>query len=108
VAQGCRCRGACAVADRYAADKAHFPDIQEQGRKTFQGYLEQIDRRLAGREWLCDAYSVLDPYAFTFYFWGLRREYPVASLKNYTAHRDRMLQRPAVRRVVEDENLKVQ
>jgi glutathione S-transferase len=94
--------------ERYAADKAHFADIQEQGRKTFQGYLEQIDRRLAGRDWLSDAYSVLDPYAFTFYFWGFRREYPMAELKSYTAHRDRMLQRPAVRRAVEDEKIKVQ
>jgi hypothetical protein len=27
----------------------------------------------AGREWLSDKYSVLDPYAFVFYTWGVRR-----------------------------------
>ena len=50
---------------------------------------------------------MLDPYAFTFYVWGIRRELPVGELKSYTAHRDRMMARPAVQRVVADENLKV-
>jgi glutathione S-transferase len=93
--------------ERYATDKAHFPDIQAQGRKTFHAYLQQVDGMLAGREWLSDKYSVLDPYAFTFYVWGIRRELPVGELKNYTAHRDRMMSRPAVQRVVADEDLKV-
>jgi glutathione S-transferase len=93
--------------ERYATDKSHFPDIQAQGRKMFHEYLKQIDGMLAGRQWLSDQYSVLDPYAFTFYFWGFRRELPVGELKNYTAHRDRMLARPAVQRVVEDEKVKI-
>ena len=93
--------------ERYATDKAHFPDIQEQGKKTFHGYLKQIDGMLAGRQWLSDQYSVLDPYGFLFYAWGVRRELPVAELKSYTAFKDRMLQRPAVRRIVEDEKVKV-
>ena len=57
---------------------------------------------LAGREWLSDSYSVLDPYAFTFYSWGLRRELPMRDMKNYTAFKDRMMQRPAVQRIVEE------
>src|SRR5689334_726924 len=93
--------------ERYATDASYYPNIQEQGRKTCHLHLKQIDERLAGREWLSDAYSTLDPYAFTFYTWGVRREIPVAELKNFTAHKDRMLARPAVRRVVEDEKVKV-
>jgi glutathione S-transferase len=93
--------------ERYATDKALFPNIQEQGRKSFHEYLKQIDRRLAGRQWLSDQYSVVDPYAFIFYTWGVRRELPMAELKNFGAHKDRMLQRPAVQRVVEDEKVKV-
>jgi glutathione S-transferase len=93
--------------ERYATDKSHFPDLQAQGRKMFHEYLKQVDGMLAGREWLSDAYSVVDPYAFTFYTWGVRRELPMAELKNYTAHKDRMLARPAVQRVVEDEKIKV-
>ena len=93
--------------ERYATDPAYFPNIQEQGRKTFHLHLKEIDARLAGREWVSDAYSVLDPYAFLFYTWGVRRELPVAELRNYTAHKERMLVRPAVRRIVEDEKVKV-
>jgi glutathione S-transferase len=93
--------------ERYASDSTLFPNIQDMGRKTFHGYLQQIDARLAGRQWLSDQYSVLDPYAFTFYSWGVRRELPMAELKAYTAFKDRMLQRPAVGRVVEDEKVKV-
>lgn len=93
--------------ERYTADASHFPGIQAQGKKSFHEYLKQIDGMLAGREWMSDQYSVLDPYAFTFYTWGIRREVPMAEMKNYTAHKDRMLKRPAVQRVVEDEKVKL-
>lgn len=93
--------------ERYTADESALPGIKEMGLKTFHGYLTQIDGMLAGREWLSDKYSVLDPYALVFYAWGLRRELPMAELKNYTAFKDRMAQRPAVQRVLEDERVKI-
>lgn len=93
--------------ERYATDQAMFPNLQAQGRKMFFEYLGQIDGMLAGREWLSDTYTVLDPYAFTFYTWGVRREMPMSDLKHFTAHKDRMMARPAVRRAVEDEKVKV-
>ena len=93
--------------ERYATNKESFPDIQATGKKSFHGYLEQIDGMYAGREWLGERYSVLDPYALVFYSWGLKRELPVAQMKNYTAAKDRMLQRPAVRRILENEGVKV-
>jgi glutathione S-transferase len=93
--------------ERYTADQSAFPGIKDMGLKTFHGYLKQIDEKLAGREWFGDSYSVLDPYGFVFYTWGARRDLPMAELKNYTAHKDRMLKRPAVARVVEDEKVKV-
>ena len=93
--------------ERYTSNTAYYPDLQEQGRKTVHGYLQQLDQRLAGRDWLSDAYSVLDPYAFTFYTWGVRRELPMAELKSYTAFKDRMVKRQAVQRVMADENIKL-
>jgi glutathione S-transferase len=93
--------------ERYALDEAAFPTLKEVGRKTFHGYLKQIDGMLAGREWLSEKYSALDPYAFTFYAWGVRRELPMAEMASYTAFKDRMLQRPAVQRVVADEKVKL-
>jgi glutathione S-transferase len=93
--------------ERYTADASAFPGIKDMGLKTFYTYLKQIDGMLGGREWLSDRYSVLDPYAFVFYTWGVRRELPMAELKNYTAHKDRLLKRPAAARVVADEKVKV-
>ncbi len=93
--------------ERYASDSALFPNIQQMGRSTFQTYLQQIDTRLAGRQWLADTYTVLDPYALVFYTWGVRRELAMAELKNYAAFKDRMLARPAVGRILADENITV-
>jgi glutathione S-transferase len=93
--------------ERYTSDQSAYPAIKEMGLKTFHGYLQQTDKMLSGREWLSDKYSVLDPYAFVFYTWGVRRELPMAEMKNYTAFKDRMLKRPAVQKVVENEKVKV-
>jgi len=93
--------------ERYTDDKAAFPGIQAKGKQSFHDYLKQIDALYAGREWLSDKYSVLDPYAFVFYVWGVRRELPVADLKNYTAFKDRMVKRPGVQRVLADEGIKL-
>ena len=93
--------------ERYASDPSVYPQLQEMGKKTFHGYLKQIDGMLAGRQWLADKYTVLDPYGFVFYTWGVRRELPMQELKSYTAFKDRMLERPAVQRVVKEEGVKV-
>jgi glutathione S-transferase len=93
--------------ERYATDKAAHANIQETGKKSFTGYLEQIDGMYAGREWLGDKYSVLDPYALVFYSWGVKRELGVQQMKSYSAAKDRMMQRPAVRRIIEKEGVKL-
>jgi glutathione S-transferase len=93
--------------ERYTEDKSAFAGLQAMGKKTFHEYLKQTDGMYARREWLSDKYSVLDPYAFVFYVWGVRRELPMAELKHYSAFKDRMLTRPAVQRVVADEGVKL-
>ena len=93
--------------ERYTTDPSAFQTIREVGLKAFHTYVEQIDTMLAGREWLSDRYSVVDPYGLVFYAWGVRRELPMGELKNYTAFKDRMLERPAVQRVIESEQVKV-
>lgn len=92
---------------RYAADPAVHPQIQERGRETFDDYLRQIDSKLAGRNWFTDQYSVADPYLFVFYPWGLRRGYPMQELKHFTAFKDRMLERPAVQKILATEKIRL-
>lgn len=92
---------------RYATDVATHPNLQATGITAYTEYLRQLDRMLAGREWFGDSYSVLDAYGLVFYSWAQRRasDFPMAELGNYRAFRDRMLARPAVRKVLEDERV---
>ncbi len=62
---------------------------------------------LAGREWFLDRFSAVDCYGFVFWGWGMRAGLPMRELRNYAAHKDRMLARPAVRRVLEREGVAV-
>lgn len=90
--------------ERFATDVATHDNIKATGRDNFLAALREIDGMLAGRKWILgDAFSVVDGYALVFYGWGKRIGLPVEELKNYTAWKDRMLARPAVRRVLERE-----
>jgi len=93
--------------ERYATDPATHDNIKATGKKVFQGYLQEIDSMYAGKDYLFDKFSVVDPYAFVLYTWGVRRELPMHEMKNYTAFKDRMVARPAVQRVMEDEKIKL-
>lgn len=86
---------------QYTTDESAFAEIQAIGRKTFWNYLQEIDRLLTGKEWLFDQYTIADPYALIFYWSGVRQKLPVHDLQAFTAHKDRLIQRPAVRRVLE-------
>jgi glutathione S-transferase len=93
--------------ERYTPDTSAHASIKETGLKTFHNHLKQIDGMLSGREWFADEFSVLDPYGLVFYTWGVRRELPMGELKNYTGFKDRMMQRPAVAKVIAEEKVKV-
>ena len=90
--------------DKFTEDKAAYDGIKAAGKKEAWDNLSEIDAMLAKGPWMLGAqFTTCDPYAMVFYGWGLRAELPVANLKNYTAWKDRMLQRPAVRKVLERE-----
>ena len=89
---------------RFSEDESAHPGIKDMGRKSFFANLEEIDRLLQGKTWQQGSqFTTCDPYALVFYAWGFRAEMPVTGLKNYTAWKDRMLQRPAVRKILERE-----
>ncbi|HZK90997.1 MAG TPA: hypothetical protein VFC56_12695 [Stellaceae bacterium] len=57
-----------------------------------------------GEEWVMGAdYTACDPYTLVFYGWGTRIGMPTGDLKSYIGFKNRMLQRPAVRTVLERE-----
>lgn len=90
--------------ERFAAEPSAHEAVKASGREAFWASLQEIDALLAGKTWLAgDRYSVCDPYALVFYAWGKRIELPVETLKNYTAWKERMMARKAVRSVLERE-----
>jgi len=90
--------------ERFADDASVFDKLKEKGRSNFWAALQEIDGMLAGKQWMLgDEFSMVDGYALVFYAWGKRIGLPLPELKNYTAFKDRMLERPAVKRVLERE-----
>jgi glutathione S-transferase len=98
--------GHIARTERYVDDEAAKEAVKAKGKASFQGYLEEIDRLLAGQKWcLGNQYTVADPYLLLFYRWANRLKMPVRELKHYSAVIDRILARPAVQKVMADEGI---
>lgn len=88
----------------YCEDPAGQAAVKETGKKNFWAALQEIDGIVAGKTWMQgDQFTACDPYALVFYGWGKRIDLPVKDLANYTAWKHRMLERPAVRKVLEKE-----
>lgn len=91
--------------ERFAADATAQPSVKETGKKSFWTNAQEIDGLLAGKDWIMgSSFSVADCYALVFYGWGLRAELPMKELANYTAFKERMLKRPAVKKVLVSED----
>jgi glutathione S-transferase len=91
--------------ERFAEDEVAHASVKETGRKTFFACCQEIDSLLQGKEWIMGSqYTVADPYMLVFYGWGVRSGLPMHELASYTAWKDRMLQRPAVRKILERED----
>jgi glutathione S-transferase len=91
---------------RYADDPGAQEAIKAKGRVMYFEYLSEIDRLLTGRKWAVgDHYTVVDGYLLVFYRWGNRQKMPVANLKAYTGLIRRVMERPAVKKVMADEGI---
>ena len=91
---------------RYVDGDDHQAAVKAKARENYDGYLKEIDGLLKGRKWaIGNHYTVVDAYLLVFYRWGNRTGLPVKSLSNYTALMDRVLARPAVKKVMADEGI---
>jgi glutathione S-transferase len=91
--------------ERFTTEEAGHAAIKAKGRETFLTVLQELDGLLAGRQaFVGDGPTVADLYSLVFYGWGKRIELPMQDLTAYTALKDRLTARPAVRRVLEREN----
>ena len=88
-------------AERFAEGEAAQASVKALGKISFWSNLEEINALLAGKHWLIgEQYSVTDAYALVFYGWALRSELPIHELTHYSAWKNRMLERPAVKKIL--------
>jgi glutathione S-transferase len=85
-----------------------MPGSEESTVRIARGETERnfaiIDATLAGKDWAFGSYSVVDPYLFVFHHWAKTRfNIDLSGYPNYRALYERVLARPAVKRMLEKE-----
>lgn len=93
---------------RFASDEGAYPTVQASGHDNVRTYFDEIEALAAQGEWLLgDRFSVADPYLLVFYRWGGMLGLDMSSYPAWTAHKDRMLARPSVRRALAREGIEI-
>ena len=89
----------------YSANEAEFEVIQKRGREIVIKGFAVINEILAGKHYVVDNFSFADAALFYVEFWAdkIKLELP----PNCLAHYQRILQRPAVRRVLLEEGYRI-
>ncbi|WGS19886.1 MULTISPECIES: glutathione S-transferase family protein [unclassified Bradyrhizobium] len=90
--------------ERFVADQVAHGSVKDGAKEGYWRQCQEIDTLLSSQAWLGgNQYTVCDPYALVYYGWAAVFGLPVAELVSYTDHKERLLARPAVRRVLERE-----
>jgi len=90
--------------ERFAEGEAAQTAVKENGKESFWANCREIDSMIQGNDWIMGRdYTLVDPYALVFYGWGQRSGLSMQELEAYTAWQGRMMNRPTVRKTVEDE-----
>ena len=91
---------------RFSADEGVHGAIQQGGREAVERYFAEIENLIIGDGWLAgDAFTAADSYVLTFFRWGVRVGIGMDAFPKMAALTGRVLERPAVRRVLEHEGL---
>lgn len=89
---------------RFTDNEDLFDNIRAKATATYWESMQEIDSLVAGNKWMMgEDYTVVDPYALVFYGWGVSNGMPMKDLTHFTRHKNQMLERPAVRMVLERE-----
>ncbi|MGH6681876.1 MAG: glutathione S-transferase family protein [Bradyrhizobium sp.] len=89
---------------RWASEESSFADMKRMVPKTFAACFALIERDMLRGPWVMgEAYSICDPDLFTLTGWLEGDSVDISTLSKVMAHRNRMLERPAVRKVVAEE-----
>ncbi len=89
---------------RWATDEASFADMKRMAPKTVGTSFALIERDLLKWPWvMCETYTICDPYLFTIAQWLEGDGVDLSALPKVVEHRQRMSERPAVRKAIDQE-----
>ncbi|MDI1262196.1 MAG: glutathione S-transferase family protein [bacterium] len=89
---------------RWAVEESSFADMKRKVPETMAASFGLIERDMIKGPWVMgEQYTICDPYLFTLGMWLEGDGVDLATLPKVMAHRKRMLERPAVQKVVADE-----
>lgn len=88
----------------FTPNEAGHDAVKARGREMIEKGYALLDKQLAGKEWVAGSYSIADSAVFYVSYWGAKRM-GMTLPPNLLAHFDRMMARPAVRRMLAAEGL---
>ena len=91
-------------ASNYTPNPADEDKVKERGKEIVEKGYAVLDKALTGKDYVAGTFSIADTALFYVEFWGAKR----MNMKlppNCDAHLNRMLARPAVQRVMQQEGL---
>jgi len=90
---------------RWANEDSSFADMKRKVPETVSACFALIERDMFRGPWVMgEAYTICDPYLFTIAQWLERDDVDLSKLPKVMDHRKRMAERPAVRKVLAEEN----
>jgi glutathione S-transferase len=99
VAHAHKLRGA-----RWATEESSFADMKRKVPQTVGACFALIERGMLKGPWVMgEQYTICDPYLFTIASWLEGDSVDLAALPQVADHRKRMSERPAVRKVLAEE-----
>jgi len=88
----------------FSPNESDADAVKARGREIFEKGLALMDKALEGKDYLAGRFSIADAALFYVEFWGAAR-LKMALPANCAAHYQRMLARPAVQRMMQQEGL---
>ncbi len=86
---------------RWATEQASFEDMKRKVPESVAACFQLIETEMLAGPWVMgDAYSICDPYLFTISGWMAGDGVDPARFPKVQAHRQRMAERPAVKRAL--------
>ncbi len=90
--------------ERFAPSPSDHEAVKAAGRQIVEAGFAVVDKALSGKNYLSGSFSIADAALFYTEFWAAKR-LGMTLPANLSAHFARLLARPAVKRVLEQENL---